>query len=102
MRGKPPLKFAKPSPRSGVCLPISPGSHGGGKKGRSGRPPMEFKNWCTLNLHDESIRDVLVARAKAGDLAVAEFFAKYSIPLPKQSIEVSGAPHIIEVHPQKT
>ena len=45
--GKTAKKTATPSPRSGVALPLGnhPGNTGG-KPGRSGRPPDEFKALC--------------------------------------------------------
>jgi hypothetical protein len=47
------IKTAKPSPRSGVALPLGahPGNTGG-KKGRSGRPPNWLKDFCDDMLAD--------------------------------------------------
>jgi hypothetical protein len=46
-------RFAPPSPRSGVQLPVGnhPGNTGG-KKGRSGRKPDWFREWCEELLAD--------------------------------------------------
>jgi hypothetical protein len=50
-------KTAKPSPRSGVSLPLGnhPGNTGG-KKGRSGRRPDWLKDWCDDLLADATCK----------------------------------------------
>lgn len=50
-----------------MALPISPGSHGGGKKGRSGRKPAAWKQACEAALIKAKAPEVL-ARIISGDI----------------------------------
>jgi len=49
-------ELAPPSPRSGHRLPIGKGSHKGGKPGRSGRPPVAFKNFLAQMRQNPAIQ----------------------------------------------
>lgn len=79
------IRTAK-SGRNGQEIPL--GNHPkntGGKKGRSGRKPKAFVEWCKSVLENETVRAVAESRAKAGDTKVLEFVAKYSqSPAPTQ------------------
>ena len=84
-------KTARPSPRSGVSLPV--GAHPwntGGKKGRSGRKPNNFVEWCDSVTKDETVRAVNLARAKAGDIKVLTLAANYAHGKPTERVEVTG------------
>lgn len=69
-----------------------PGENGGahGKKGRSGRKPSEFKDWCRRLTEDEIARKVYEARNQAGDLEVMKFGAAYAHGKPTDKTEVTG------------
>lgn len=82
------IKTAK-SPKGGAELPLGahPGNTGG-KKGRSGRKPQDFVQWCKDLLADENVRRMAEARAKSGDTKILELAAKYSHAPPAQSHKV--------------
>jgi hypothetical protein len=84
-KDKTAIRTAK-SGRNGQEIPL--GAHPkntGGKKGRSGRKPKAFVEWCKSVLENETVRRVAEARAMAGDAKVLEFVAKYSqSPAPTQ------------------
>ena len=80
-------QFAPPSPRSGVRLPIAPGSHGGGKPGRSGRKPAAFLEICKASAIDPDLHDQARAESPLGYLKTV---ASYDIGLPKATVAHEG------------
>lgn len=90
-KSKTATKTAKPSPRSGYALPVGahPGNTGG-KKGRSGRKPNNFIEWCKAVTADETVQAVNLARAKAGDVKVLTLAANYAHGKPTERIEHTG------------
>jgi hypothetical protein len=79
------------SPRSGARCPTGahPGNTGG-KKGRSGRKPVDFVEWCRSILNDPTVRAVAEARAKSGDLKVVDLAAKYSQAEPPKQLKMDA------------
>ena len=71
-------------------VPGNPGNSGG-KKGRSGRKPNDFVAWCRSVTDDPIVRDVNLARAKAGDIKVLTLAASYAHGKPKEQVEVRGS-----------
>ena len=94
-RGAPPAKtatkYAKPSPRSGVSLPLGnhPGNTGG-KKGRSGRKPDLFYQRAKQLCNDPKVWDVAEAFALAGNLKPLEFAASYTYEKPAERQAITG------------
>lgn len=84
-------KFAKPSPRSGVALPLGnhPGNTGG-KKGRSGRKPEHFYERARELANDPQVWDVQLARARSGDLNPLKLAAEYTFEKPTEKKEITG------------
>jgi predicted RNA-binding protein YlqC (UPF0109 family) len=78
MAEKTAIKTAKPSPRSGVSLPVGahPGNTGG-RKGRSGRPPNAFRAVLAAIRDDPSIQDAL--KQAAGDATSRNFGAAWRV-----------------------
>ena len=79
------------SPRSGAEVPTGahPGNTGG-KPGRSGRKTNRFHERALEVCNDDKAWDVVLARARAGDLKAMDLAASYEIAKPKQVVEVSG------------
>ena len=96
------VKTGKPSPRSGHALPVGahPGNTGG-KKGRSGRKPLEFKQMCRALA---SSRDVeTTAKAILADAEHPQWagtfkaVAAYGYGVPKQHVKVDGKMAVVGV-----
>lgn len=85
-------KTAKPSPRNGNRLPLGnhPGNTGG-KKGRSGRKPLAFKQFASSLAQDPTFQDSLKRAAQAGDVSAIKLVIQYAEGLPPQKVEHSGS-----------
>jgi len=81
-------KTAKPSPRSGVALPLGahPGNTGG-KKGRSGRKSRDFLQRCLEATEDDPLWQ---AAKKKSAFSTLEMAASYTYGKPTKSVEHSG------------
>lgn len=92
MDEKLPTKYAKPSGRNGNRLPLRyPGDGiGGGKKGRSGRPPHDRVAFLQSVTDDPQVREMFLRFARAGSLKHLGLAYEYTTPKPKQESEVSG------------
>lgn len=82
------IKTAKPSGRNGNVLPLGahPGNTGG-KKGRSGKKPDDFIQWCKDLAADPEARRAWEAKAKEGDHKILDLIAKYGHGLPTQKVD---------------
>lgn len=74
--GKTATKFAKPSPRSGVALPLGahPGNTGG-KPGRSGRKSDAFLSKCIAAIEDA---ELWAEARKRNPVSVLQLAAEYT------------------------
>ena len=93
--GKTAKKTAKPSPRSGVALPI--GNHPdntGGKPGRSGRPPDSFKALCrelvTRNETLAAVRKILRDPNHPAFVGALKWATEHGYGRPLQRVEADG------------
>ena len=88
-------KKAPPSPKSGVSLPVGnhPGNSGG-KKGRSGRKPHAWKEFCAKTLEDKGTREAIEGALKdshtPGYPALLKTIAGYAEGLPEQTVNIKG------------
>ena len=93
--GKTAMKTAKPSPRSGVALPLGnhPGNTGG-KPGRSGRPPDEFKAMCrelvTRNETLAAVRKILRDPDHPAFVGALKWATEHGYGRPLQRLEADG------------
>ena len=96
-------KTAKPSPRSGVALPV--GNHlgnTGGKKGRSGRKAFEITEAARVIFEEHKLLDaaanIAVTSERDSDrLAAMRFIASYAFGQPHEQVDVTsgGRPLLI-------
>lgn len=88
-------KSAKPSPRSGVRLPLGahPGNTGG-KKGRSGRRPEAFKNFLAKLRRDPrlhaSLEQAIANPESRGFSSALKLLTEYDDDKPVEKKELSG------------
>lgn len=88
-------KTARPSPRSGVRLPLGahPGNTGG-KKGRSGRKPEAFTNFLARLRQDPRLHQAIEAAAmdatSAGFKSALKVLTDYDDAKPAEKRELSG------------
>jgi hypothetical protein len=89
-------KRAPPSPFSGYRLPVGahPGNTGG-KKGRSGRPPKPWKQFCREVLTDPVVQ-MKMRKAAAdpntpGYSSIMKLLAEHGEGLPEQTIRIRDA-----------
>jgi hypothetical protein len=85
---KTPTKTGRPSPRSGVALPL--GAHPkntGGKKGRSGRKSKKFLALCLTASEDPYLWQ---ASAKKHPLGLLDLSASYAHGKPTASVAIEG------------
>ncbi len=89
--GKKTGKRTMTSPRSGATVPT--GAHPkntGGKKGRSGRKPLAFKELCKDILEDENTETSMRAAARTpklpGYAALIKMLASYADGVPEKTI----------------
>ena len=80
-------KYATPSPRSGVSLPLGnhPGNTGG-KKGRSGRKSKAFLQRCIEATEDPTLWD---AARKKNPVSVLALAAEFSASKPAQELNAT-------------
>lgn len=97
-------KFAPAPKHGGARLPISKGSHGGGKKGRSGRKPNEFKRRMQLLVANVGTHRELAKILKSAEhphfLAAYKMAAEFGHGKAVQAIEhhgEDGGPLAIEI-----
>lgn len=93
--GKKTGKHTMTSPRSGATVPT--GAHPkntGGKKGRSGRKPLPFKELCKDILEDpvtqQKVREAAQNPAAPGYSALIKALAAYAEGLPQQTHKHKG------------
>ena len=96
-------KTAKPSPRSGVALPLGahPGNTGG-KKGRSGRKPFEITAAARAIFEEHGLLGAAARIARQAEkdsdrLAAMKFLASYAFGQPREQVDVTsgGRPLLI-------
>jgi hypothetical protein len=87
-------KIAKPSPRSGVSLPL--GAHPantGGKVGRSGRPPEAFRDFLARMRQEPGVQDelerALKDRESKGFASALKVLVEYDTDKPVQRLKLS-------------
>jgi hypothetical protein len=84
-------KTARPSPRSGVALPLGnhPGNTGG-KPGRSGRPPKAFKKFCRELAKSGEFQKALEAAATDAEhqnyIGAAKLVATFATAKPAKTV----------------
>ena len=77
------------SPRSGNELVSGNPGNSGGKKGRSGRKPNWWKDFCGDTLKKPATKKALEDKAKAGDINAIKLLAEYAEGKPVQRVEGS-------------
>lgn len=89
-------KTAKPSPRSGVALPLGahPGNTGG-KKGRSGRPAAAFKNFLAQlrdnpKLH-QALEDAVTDPNSKGFASALKVLTDYDRERPGAKVDLTSS-----------
>lgn len=88
-------KTGKPSPLSGHALPVGahPGNTGG-KKGRSGRKPLEFKQMCRALASSRDVettaKTILASVDHPQWASTFKALAAYGYGVPKQHVKVDG------------
>jgi len=93
--GNSAIKTAKPSPRSGVALPL--GAHAkntGGKKGRSGRPPNDLRAFLAALRCDPDVqkafREALLDHNSRGFGVALRILAMYDDERPPEKRQIVG------------
>lgn len=76
------------SPLNGAAIPLGahPGNTGG-KKGRSGRKPQKFKDFCNDLANDPEFLEGIRRDALAGDKDARKLVVEYAMGKPTQTIE---------------
>jgi len=99
--GNSAIKTAKPSPRSGVALPL--GAHAkntGGKKGRSGRPPNDLRAFLAALRSDPDVqkafREALLDCNSRGFGAALRILTQYDNDKPAEKRQIVG-PTVVTV-----
>jgi hypothetical protein len=83
-----------PGPRPDLFndAPLIPGNRGnsGGKKGRSGRLPSAWKDFCRETMTNPQVQAKILKRARRGEYAILKLLADHGEGMPEQKITVDA------------